>query len=514
MQNLNGHQRRLISVGTFFLFCTKLLVVFLLLYLRFFTFAGMVLAQVVINEVHPNPSTGNDWVELKNLSASAVALSGWTLEDSSSAMTTTPGFTTQILPSGGYGVFDVGTRLNNGGDQVKLKNPLGSIIDQMSYASSILDQSWARQPDGSGNFVLSAKTPSQSNDPLVSPIPSPTATPTPAPSGEASPSPTPTAQPSPSPSASPTQLPTATLLPSPSPLPSSTPISATLPSPSPFLPEALQLSEIMACPNTGDTEWIEVFNPNLEPYSLKNWKIKDAVGNVRLVDTAVPAQDYGVLTLSSEILNNSGDSVTLETPDGQQMFTALFEGCTKGQSFVYFDGKWLTTDLVTKGGANILSNPDYVVAADAIGGSTPVITENVVTPTQSSPASPVASPTSSSSGSTYTKKKTKKAVSSAASDFSPDSESNLSTTDASISGKILGLFAQTDPTVSSSESAKTLEQSHPGSQTPNAPATSSSMIPFPLAVGLGVAGVACLSVGGFGLYRWYTEVHGKDLEMC
>src|SRR5260221_2889547 len=73
----------------------------------------MAFAQVVINEVHPAPSSGNDWVELKNTSSDAAPLAGWALEDSTGAMPTTPSITTLTLPPNGYTVIEVSNRLNN-----------------------------------------------------------------------------------------------------------------------------------------------------------------------------------------------------------------------------------------------------------------------------------------------------------------------------------------------------------------------------------------------------------------
>src|SRR5258708_4455027 len=101
-------------------------------------------AQVVINEVHPAPSSGNDWIELKNTGSDSVSLTSWTLEDTSGAMPTNPTLNNLNMSAQSYLAIEVSNRLNNGGDSVILKNPSGQTIDQFSYLSSQSDMSWSR----------------------------------------------------------------------------------------------------------------------------------------------------------------------------------------------------------------------------------------------------------------------------------------------------------------------------------------------------------------------------------
>lgn len=274
--------------------------------------APIATAQVVINEVHPQPVNGPDWVELYNLGTESVDLTAWTLEDQLSTPSVLTTFSATILTAGEYLVIEVGQKLNNTGDGVVLKTPQGMIQDQMSYSAATLGQSWARWPNGTGGFVL--VEPSRAAFNLA-------------------PSPSPSSQPSPAPSSSPT--------------PSSSP------SPTPWLSlPPLQASEVNACPVSGEQEWLELYNPDSQPYTLTNWKVRDSADNTRNVTGIIPGQGFGVVSWSGSLLNNTGDTLTLETPTGQPLWTVELGSCQAGQSWILHQGEWVLTSQITKGSVN------------------------------------------------------------------------------------------------------------------------------------------------------------------
>ncbi len=316
----------------------KFLFALLFSFLFFLFTTSVVHAQVVINEVHPAPTEGNDWIELLNTSNEHVSLQGWVAEDQLSSPSVIKQLTeTASISAQGFLVIEVSNKLNNSGDGVVLKNGSGEVIDSFSYTSSQTGQSWARSPNGFGEFLLQSPTKGMAN---IDPSPSPQAS--------ASPSPSPTAVPTP--------------LPSPSPLPSPTLIPSPTPSPSPTLPQPnnLSLSEIMACPETGESEWVEIYNPDTMFYMLNNWQIKDALGNSRVFSTTISGQSYAVITLSSGIINNEGDVIHLEKPDGQRISSAQLSACHKGKSFIFQDGAWRESATPTKGSANIVSTTTLI----------------------------------------------------------------------------------------------------------------------------------------------------------
>lgn len=162
-------------------------------FLLTFLFPSAANAQVVINEVFPDPEgeeDGAEWVELYNSTAGPYSLNGCTiyLDDTSASQKIIFDIEDFI------DVFKViswdGTWLNNSGDQVILD--CVSFKDQVNYgnvSNSVVDNptpgySIGRSPDGTGSFYkLSSVTLGLPNSapPTPTPLPPPTATVTPTP---------------------------------------------------------------------------------------------------------------------------------------------------------------------------------------------------------------------------------------------------------------------------------------------------------------------------------------------
>ncbi len=136
----------------------------------------------VINEIHADPASGlsgdanndgvrssddDEFVEIVNNTGALIDIGGWTLSDGVGIRHTFPSPTN--VPSGGSvvvfgggspvgipGIVQTTTSLslNNTGDDVILKDGANNIIDSYTYGSEgNNDQSIAREPDISGNFV-------------------------------------------------------------------------------------------------------------------------------------------------------------------------------------------------------------------------------------------------------------------------------------------------------------------------------------------------------------------------
>jgi len=196
---------------------------FILLGTSFFLFfltPSDIYAQLMINEVSPNPSGSpsepNEFIELYNSGNETVDISGWTISDTSGSTKsyTIPGMT---LAEGEYVSYRRDTTsiaLNNDGDGVEIKDASNILKDSMTFSTTIEDRSWSRIPDGSGSFVNNSE-PTEGGPNSAPPTPTPTPTPTPAPTS------TPTPTPSPTPTPKPTSTPTPT--PKPTPTPTKTP---------------------------------------------------------------------------------------------------------------------------------------------------------------------------------------------------------------------------------------------------------------------------------------------------
>lgn len=134
---------------------------------------------VFINEFMPsNASTivgpdGSycDWIELYNTNSSAVDLSGYGISDNTTQPLkyTLPQGTT-IEGNGVLLIFCTGRKTPEGADQIEapfglaayeesvvFSTPAGRILDSYDYSRAETDISWARFPDGTGEFTICAQ---------------------------------------------------------------------------------------------------------------------------------------------------------------------------------------------------------------------------------------------------------------------------------------------------------------------------------------------------------------------
>jgi hypothetical protein len=129
------------------------------------------LSPIVINELMAvnyltaadQDNQFDDWIELRNLSSSAVDISGYYLSDSKSNPTK------WMVPKGtkingnGYLIFwaDKDTtqaglhtnfKLSSSGENLVLSKPDKTITDKVSYPAQSFELSYSRRPDGTGDF--------------------------------------------------------------------------------------------------------------------------------------------------------------------------------------------------------------------------------------------------------------------------------------------------------------------------------------------------------------------------
>lgn len=201
-------------------------------------------AQVVINEINAS----GEWVELFKTVSGAVPLEGCTIffhdNDSQKKVLTAAD---NFLENEFYKVITTGSNyLNNtSSDTVLLDCPdfdAGPVV----YPDNLGTKSYARVPNGTGNFVVTGEVSQGSENPspitpTPTPSPSPTLMATAAPAASPTPAATPTKTATPAPPKSPSPKPTAT----PKQIPLSTEETAVLgvaatpfpatPSPAPFI---------------------------------------------------------------------------------------------------------------------------------------------------------------------------------------------------------------------------------------------------------------------------------------
>lgn len=109
-------------------------------------FSREALAQVVINEFLPAPSSGNpEWVEFYNTASSSTDLSDYYFDDddsfASDSGNSQMAAISGILPALSTCYWDLSSYLNNNGDKPTLFNTSGTAIDSYSYTSTQSDKS-------------------------------------------------------------------------------------------------------------------------------------------------------------------------------------------------------------------------------------------------------------------------------------------------------------------------------------------------------------------------------------
>jgi hypothetical protein len=136
--------------------------------------------QVVLNELMPDPasdwsptdgdevydSLDDEWVEVLNVGAEPVDITGWRLRDAVSDSSWRFGFTGVLAPGGFFVVYGNeayqwedengyarnGLSMNNSGDTITLVSAdLTTVVDAVTYDGGDIgdDRAWGRVPDGS-----------------------------------------------------------------------------------------------------------------------------------------------------------------------------------------------------------------------------------------------------------------------------------------------------------------------------------------------------------------------------
>ena len=102
---------------------------------------------LVINEIHYNPATGLEFVELYNTGSTAIDMSGYTW----SGITSTIATGTSIA-AGGYFLADslTAASLSDSGEKLELKDSTGALVDEVTYDDA---SPWPTGADGGGSSL-------------------------------------------------------------------------------------------------------------------------------------------------------------------------------------------------------------------------------------------------------------------------------------------------------------------------------------------------------------------------
>lgn len=264
---------------------------------------GSATASVVINEVYPNPQTGEpEWIELYNPDTTSYDISTWKLQDVLSTPSVLHIFTNNtFIEATSYLTIDLTSqKLNNTADGVILFDQNGSTIDSMNYSSSETNKSWSRI--NQNEWILTTPTKGIHN-----PVPTPTPS----------------------------------LTPSPSPSPQSVPL------------DTIRVISFSPCPNAGEQEFIELQNTSSSVISISNWTITDSDNNTKLLSGELSPQAITILSWSGALLNNSGDSIIVKTATETTVLSTEYGECERGKSFVFYNNQWVQDTLTPSSSSQI-----------------------------------------------------------------------------------------------------------------------------------------------------------------
>ena len=249
-------------------------------------------AKILINEflIDPQPQQ----VELINIGSDSADVSGWYLDDSGGTTYYTIPQSSVIYPNSCL-VFSGDFNLNKtSADSLRLFNNLFSptssspqLIDSFSYKSSSGSGiSYLRIPDGENLWSTSTANLGLFNSTMTSCLITPTIIITQSP----------------------------TLTTAPALIPEVGLNSTVTPQPTPTIYSEIYINEVMVSPESGDKEWIEIYNNNDFDVFLVDWFIDDlenAGSSPKVFFLEIGAKSYGVFDLPSSIFNNDGDTTRL-----------------------------------------------------------------------------------------------------------------------------------------------------------------------------------------------------------
>lgn len=120
------------------------------------------------------------------------------------------------------------------------------------------------------------------------------------------------------------------------------------PSPYPEIPEQLisptltpqtygnvYISEVMIDPETGNNEWVELYNANGFEINLVNWLIDDTENSgstPKKFTLTIPSNNYSSVDLTGSVFNNGGDSVRLLDFTGKEIDSFQYQSSEKNKT--------------------------------------------------------------------------------------------------------------------------------------------------------------------------------------
>ncbi|HDZ54239.1 MAG TPA: hypothetical protein ENI19_00925 [Candidatus Nealsonbacteria bacterium] len=313
---------------------------------------------IFINEFLPSPEgpdLDEEWIEIYNNNPTSIDFSGWTIEDTQGSIKI------YTLPQGiniqGYGFLVLNRPtskivLNNDGEGLILKDPLGKLVNSVNYNDKAPEgQSYARKTNGIWQWT-SVLTPEQENRFAI-----------PAEANlEAE------AEPEPQSSSDKSSTDKSEDRPKPQPKleaeASSVPQNGTSKDKPRFelttYPSGIVINEILPSPDgpDKDNEWIEIFNQNNFEVNLSDWQIQDMKGKTRTYtfsqETKIIPRGFLILPRPTTkiTLNNDGDGLNLVQPNDNIVDQVIYDKAPLNSSYSRTHSGWAWSNILTPGSEN------------------------------------------------------------------------------------------------------------------------------------------------------------------
>ena len=251
------------------------------------TTAFAVTPPLKINEFLPNPSTGEEWIEIYNPSASTVDLTGWKIFDSIGEIATPTG----TIGAGGFFVVELSaSKLNNDGDTITLKDASNTVIDTTSYTTVHKGNSIARSVDGAGSFQETTTFTRGTANVITAPIVN-----TPSGGGGGG-------------------------------------SSNNYVAPPVVTTPDIVINELVSDPTDGAVEFVELYNKSNASVNLAGWWIEEGSGSRNVLSGSIAPLGFFVLEKPNGNLNNAGDIVRLMLADGKEVDKVTYGNWNDGSA--------------------------------------------------------------------------------------------------------------------------------------------------------------------------------------
>lgn len=118
--------------------------------------------NVSLSEFMPNPSEGQEWVEIYNRGATAANLAGWKIDDALGGSSPSSLGESFLIEPAGFALFYFGSKLNNDGDTLRILKADNTEVEVVNFGTTTKGVSFAKDEKGAWQQTITP-TPGRAN---------------------------------------------------------------------------------------------------------------------------------------------------------------------------------------------------------------------------------------------------------------------------------------------------------------------------------------------------------------